>query len=308
MGILDFLQKKKDNTNKKVYDEFQNLIKPPKTDTENEIPHIKNNISRPNYLHQADLIFMPSDRFGLKYCLVVIDVYDSKCDAEPLRTKTSQAVKTALTKIYNRDYLDFPTVIQFDAGTEFKAEVKEFMEQKHVSVKYTLTNRHRQNSTVERKNRTIGSALLSYQAEMEQITGKQNKQWVSELPQLIKFLNEHKLAKRPKLTGDVQTNPKNENILEVGTPVRRVLDYAIDTVEGKRMGTGAFRSGDLRWDKEIRKIVKIIINPNMPPMYQLNKVGTENELDNSVAYTFNQLQKVIEDEVKIVKVEPKKKR
>lgn len=304
--FAEFLANKKQHTAKKTNDEFFELIKPPKSDTGNEIPHIKNNISKPNYFHEADLIFMPTDKFGLKYCLVVVDVYDSKCDAQALRSKTSLAVKGGLEKIYKRGILDFPTIIQFDAGTEFKAEVKQFMNLKQVTVKYTLTNRHRQNSMAEGRNKYVGGKIMEFQQSIEQQTGKVSKKWVEYLPVLVQHLNDN-LPKRPKLTDDVQTTRKNENIIEVGTPVRRILDYSID-VEGKRQGTGAFRKGDVRWSKDIRKVVKIIINPNMPPMYQLNKEGTENELDNSVAYTFNQLQKVIEDEVKIVKVEPKNKK
>ena len=53
-----------------------------------------------------------------------------------------------------------------------------------------------------------------------------------------------------------------------------------------------FRAGDIRWSKEIYFIKHIILNPNMPPMYMLNKLNHDDEIDNTVAYTINQLLKV----------------
>jgi hypothetical protein len=51
-----------------------------------------------------------------------------------------------------------------------------------------------------------------------------------------------------------------------------------------------FRSGDIRWNKTDRTVEKIILNPNLPPMYMLN--GSDKGLDNKVAYTKSQLQRI----------------
>ena len=53
-----------------------------------------------------------------------------------------------------------------------------------------------------------------------------------------------------------------------------------------------FRVGDIRWSKDIYLIKHIILNPNMPPMYMVNKLNHEDKIDNTVAYTINQLLKV----------------
>jgi len=50
--------------------------------------------------------------------------------------------------------------------------------------------------------------------------------------------------------------------------------------------------GDIRWSKDIHLIKHIILNPNMPPMYMVNKLNHEDKIDNTVAYTINQLLKV----------------
>ena len=39
-------------------------------------------------------------------------------------------------------------------------------------------------------------------------------------------------------------------------------------------------------------IKHIILNPNMPPMYMLNKLHHKDIIDNTVAYTINQLLKI----------------
>ena len=77
-----------------------------------------------------------------------------------------------------------------------------------------------------------------------------------------------------------------------------MLDYPINPATKARIGN-IFRAGDLRWGEEDRTVEKIILNPNLPPMYQLN--GTHNGLDNRVAYTKQQLQVIPENEIKLNK-------
>jgi len=50
--------------------------------------------------------------------------------------------------------------------------------------------------------------------------------------------------------------------------------------------------GDIRWSKDIYLIKHIILNPNMPSMYMVNKLNDEDKIDNSVAYTINWLLKL----------------
>ena len=58
---------------------------------------------------------------------------------------------------------------------------------------------------------------------------------------------------------------------------------------------GKFRTGDIRWDPEIRTIKKLILNPEQPPMYLVN--GPHGKLGVSrCAYTRKQLQVVPKNE------------
>ena len=59
--------------------------------------------------------------------------------------------------------------------------------------------------------------------------------------------------------------------------------------ETKKKLDSKFRTGDLRFNPEVREVKHIILNPNMPPMYQLNDVKNPDKKDNRVAYTKAQL-------------------
>lgn len=290
--IINFINRKKDKTTET---EYKNLLKAPKKEKKDETPHIANNINRDGFIQQADLLYLPTDKFGYKYCLTVVDAYNKKVDAEPLKDKTPKSVVGALKKIYKRELLLPPDILQFDQGKEFKGEVKEYLKEERIAVKYTLTNRHRQNALVEAKNKQIGKTILEYQNEKEVETGKRVKSWVDALPYLIKYLNEN-LPNRPKLSDDVITTKFSEDLIPLHSKVRAVLDYSVNAFDNSKLDN-KFRVGDIRWNREPRTIEKIILNPSMPPMYQLN--GHNNGFDNRVAYTKNQLQIISEKENKI---------
>ena len=48
---------------------------------------------------QADLLFLPTDRFGYKYALVVIDIFSNRIDIEPIKIKSAESVAKAFNKI-----------------------------------------------------------------------------------------------------------------------------------------------------------------------------------------------------------------
>ena len=90
------------------------------------IPGPKFDVSTPNAVHQADLLFLPHDTLGrgrgrktYKYALTVVVVASRFKEAEPLTLKDSTEVAKSFEKIYKRGPLKWPQLLQVDPGREF---------------------------------------------------------------------------------------------------------------------------------------------------------------------------------------------
>ena len=292
MDIKDFF--KTLDKKSKTYDKNNDLFTVPKQDKFEDIPKIKNNITEENYLHQGDILYLPTSQFGYKYAFVLVDVATSKCDAIPLKNKTPKDIINSLKSIYDKHtILKKPYILQFDSGSEFKnKDVKQYLKDLKISVRYTLPNRHRQNSVVESRNKYLGHLILKYLALKELKTGKKSTAWHNNIDKYIEFMNSKlKPPKAINMFADIAGRKDNIEILEINQKVRKILDYPINAYDNKKVDS-KFRTGDMRFSKDIYKIKHIILNPNMPPLYMLNKKDNDEILDNTVAYTNNQLLKV----------------
>ena len=258
----DLTSKKKSVKN----NELHSLYKRPVHETGLDVPTFQ--VFAPNYYHQADLLFMPTDN-SYKYILVVTDVHSHKTDAEPLKSKEHIPIIAAFERIYfKHKILKKPLVITFDSGNEFKNHwVKDFFAKIHTTCRYALPNRHRQQALVERKNQQIGSILHKRMTNQELLTGEPSREWVDDLKPLINVLNQHLPT---PITNPISKDPiateYNQNLLPIGKKVRVKLDYPINAVNEKRLH-GTFRSSDIRWDPHITTISNIILKPGFPPMY-----------------------------------------
>ena len=269
---------------------IMDLTKTPHKDKGADIPHVSNNILKPNVLQQADILYLPTDAFGYKYCLVVVDVYSKLCDAVALKERDSASTVKGFEKIYAHDILKIPDIISCDSGSEFKGLTVDYFEKENTRVKHALSNRHRQNGMVEARNKIIGSTIMKFQNGLELKSGKTSKAWVKYLPALIEAINKSFSNKKHKpLTDEVLRTKYSDDLIPLHEHVRAILDHPVNTASNKRMGA-VFRAGDVRWNKTDRTVEKIILNPNLPPMYMLN--GSDNGIDNKVAYTKSQLQRI----------------
>ena len=290
-------------------DLLANLYKTPHREYKDDMPHFQT--LQPNTIHQADLVFLPHDH-GYKYLLVCIDTFDRKFDAIPLKEKYSDVVMRAFKVIYEEHkILKFPTCMQFDSGSEFKGDVKDYFHSHKVDVRYALTARHRQQGLIERLNQTIGTLLMKRMTAEELLTHKPATKWVSDVPELIRVLNEHR-PQQPKEMDEKKSDIKHKipdkieepiftkeshNIIPIGTKVRATLDYPIDVGTGKRVH-GVFRSGDIRWNPKEREVEEVILRPNLPPMYLLDGTQDARRHTDQIARTFQQLQIIQPNEKK----------
>lgn len=283
-----FSGKKKDK--KKLLD---NLYKVPIRDKGLNVPHFINNFG-PNQVQQADILFMPADG-DHKYILVVVDNGNKLTDAEPLKTKSADEVLTAFKKIYARGVLKLPKIISVDPGSEFKGSVANWFKEKKVEIRVGKVARHRQQALVERKNRTIATALFKRMSAQEILTEQPSTEWVEDLPPLLKALNKKtKATPAPKLPGIPVAEGDSQKLLKEGTRVRVALEQPEDVAQGKRLH-GKFRATDIRWDPKIRTIKYVLVMPNFPPMYMLDGNFGSKKVE-PIGYTKNQLQVVPKDE------------
>jgi hypothetical protein len=270
------------------------IMKPPKKDDHLNMPHIYNPF--PNKVHQADLLFLPTDK-GYKYLLVVVDVSSHKCDVEALKSKKSQSVLNAFKKIYSRGILQYPKRIEVDDGTEFKGIVQRFFLDKKIAVRRAKSGRHRQQALVERYNQLFGILLFRKMIAKQLLHQKINTQWISNYKKIRNQINEHarptkNITKSPTCHGD------SCNLLDIGTKVLVALDNPQEST-GQKL-SGRFRSHDIRFKPEIRIVKEILIKPNSPPLYLLDgKVGTKKI--EPVAYTKNQLYILSPKEIEFLK-------
>lgn len=285
-------------------EELANLYKQPKKDKGNAMPRFQ---AFAPFTQQADLLFLPTDK-NYKYALVVIDNYSRKVDAEPLKTKNASEVTKGFQSIYKRNVLDVPKRMETDSGTEFKGVTKTYFDRMRTQMRYAETGRHRQQGLVEFANLRIGTALTKRQVGQELLTGEPSREWVDDLPIIVKQINKNaSKLKKPVIPYAPIVEKSSQDLLLRGTKVRVQLDVPRGVAEGERL-PGKFRAGDVKWEMKPRIIKEISIRPGFPPTYLVNS-DNPNEKWKPVAYTRNQLQIVGEKEnpppKSVIRGEPK---
>ena len=275
--------KKKRAGNKNLADVL--MTRPGKEKKNIHMSHFQTNISM-NLKHQVDTLYLPEDnekKIPYKYALVVVDVGTRLLDAEPMAGLESKDAVEAITKIYSRKILKKPEILTCDNGTEFKAAFKVYCEDNDIRLRTAKKYRHRQVALAERANARIVRPLFKRQLEEELRTGHLSRQWISELPKVVKKLNAERKAlplekeiEEPICTGD------DCNMYEQGDKVRIILDAPVNHLDEKRLIGWAFRVGDTRWSKDIHTITKAFLLPGQPPLYCVDD-------DEQTAYTKGQL-------------------
>lgn len=229
-----------------------------------------NDVSRPNEVHQADLLYLPHDG-SYKYALTVIDIASRYKEAEPLKTKQANEVSKALQKIYQRSPLNFPALLQVDQGREFMAQVADLLAQHQTKIHRGLN--HRDQAFVERFNRTLAERLFSYQYAQELEVGETNREWVRRLPRVISALNNEPtrlIGKKPRLAIKLKQvkQPSREEqgwtlTKDAGDAYVRYL-YQPGEAEGI---DEKYRATDPIWSLGVYTIEKVI--KKNPPLYYL---------------------------------------
>lgn len=233
-------------------------------------PKFENN--KPNDTHQMDLLFLPHDtirRKKFKYALTVIDIASRYKDAEPLTTKNSTEVAGALNSIYSRGPLKFPRLVQCDSGSEFKGAVSQLLLRHHVTMRRGIPGLHRAQALVENFNRQLSERLFTYQYSRELFTSKQNSEWVSRLPRVLREMNSEKAVtglrpidaiKRKELP-HAETKKVKPDLTLLGKSVRYLYQ------PGEAENDERKRATDPVWSLSVYEIARAVEGD--PPVYYL---------------------------------------
>ena len=149
--------------------------------------------AKPNDIHQADILYLPPDKFKkktYKYALNIVDVASRYKASHQLTSKNSKEVAQAFQWIYENTSLTYPKTLIIDDGKEFYGDTTKLTEKHGVMIQRGDPNQHRSQGVVERFNRTLADRLFSYQYHKElEDPSKSNREWVSKLQNVASVLN-----------------------------------------------------------------------------------------------------------------------
>ena len=249
------------------------------------IPRPKFDVSTPNAVHQADLLFLPHDKLPhrckvFKYALTVADVASCYKEAEPLTSKNSDEAAQAFQKIYKRSPLKWLQMLQVDHGREFMGAVTKEMENHKTYIRHGRTEIHGDQTIVERFNRALAERLFGHQdtVEMRLPEGQRSTAWVKRLPEVVSALNNEvtsltgkkptvaineKAAAAKPLTKYLRTVGQKEKKLPSPVNVRYLFQ------PGEQEG-GVKRATDPIWSLKVYSIERSVTKPNLPVLYYLH--------------------------------------
>lgn len=234
-------------------------------------------VTRPNKIHQADLLYLPHDKVyqnTYKYVLNVVDIASGYKVSRPLKTKKAKEVADMFQDIYKKGPLKYPEHLHVDSGTEFKAEVLKLMKEHNVPVKSVITRYHHSfTSLVENFNKTLAQNLFKIQDAQElNDSSKDSKTWVKYLYKTVSRLNNTKLqrigitpAKAIKLEEVTLKfkDKKDTNIYPEDGLFRYLLEPGEENNDQKRRAT------DNIWSRKAYRLDRIVENPGQRVLYYL---------------------------------------
>ncbi len=242
-----------------------------------EIPPNHKEVYKSNFEHQIDILYVPQDK-TYKYILTIIDVNNSLCDARPLTNQTTKQIIDKLEDIYSKSkYLKYPFKIQAD--NQFQNHLfKEWCDSHNILLSIGEPYRSRSQAHVERLNETLGEKIFKNQLRKEIEQNKTSREWVKYLPTIIKELNERRLKyvdddlnNINKLKEKEPNIKDNDYYIPIGSICRVALDHPIDYVNEKVL-PGDFRKVDIKYSKDLYKVIDCYIVPNNPILYRIIKV------------------------------------
>ena len=186
--------------------------------------------AEPNDIHQADILYLPHDKFKkktYKYALNVIDVASRYKGSYQLTTKNAKQVAQAFQWIYKNTPLTYSETLIIDDGKEFYGDTMKLIEKHDVMIQHGDPSQHRSQGIVERFNRTLADRLFSFQYHKElEDPSKSNREWVSRLQNVVSALNNEKT----RLIGMKPVDAMKQTLVKQGfsQPVKEYEEKLLD--------------------------------------------------------------------------------
>ena len=101
--------------------------------------------AKPNDIHQADILYLPHDKFKkktYKYALNIVDVASRYKGSYQLTTKNAKKVAQAFQWIYENTPLNYPKTLIVDDGKEFYGDTTKLMEKHDVIIQRGDPSQH----------------------------------------------------------------------------------------------------------------------------------------------------------------------
>ena len=176
--------------------------------------------------------------------------------------------------------MKWPQLLQVDPGREFMGAVTKVMENNKNAIRSGRTEIHRDQSIVERFNRTLAERLFGYQNAVEMNMKNSNQrstEWVKRLPEVVSALNNEVTRLVGKKTAEaikeksVSSKPATPYSRPVGfnekkLPLQVNVRYLYQPSELEGRGK---RATDPIWSLKVYNIEKVVTKPKEPVMYYL---------------------------------------
>ena len=248
-----------------------------------------------DYNYMADILHLPTDKFGFSKLLVICDIADDTFDIEKMKGEDADETLKAYKKIIQRGIIKIPYAsLLTDGGSSFKGVFHKYLYENGVNHRVARPGRHHQLSSVDSLCRQLGDVFNGIMNKKEEETGKISKAWTHAIEEVRGKLNNYRRSRGVKIPKDITTHiyPIFDNVIpkikikklkKGGDLTEDIEDHPIEgekytqikpkykvgdlvnvlleeprTILGKKQPTKNFRMGDLRLEKKKRKILKVL--------------------------------------------------
>ena len=228
---------------------------------------------------------LASSNSGIKYLMVIVDLFSRYVRVGPMRTKSAESAKACFIKLCSKNSsLVFPKKLWIDSGKEFLADFKDFCEDAGISL-YSIHS-EKKALLAERYIRTLKNILYRYMEEMK------IEKYLPVLQQFVKTMN----SRTNRSTGIPPELVKIGIFLQVSCsnrslPKKRKPKFTIGDKVRLAFDNFSFRKGyKSQFTEEVFRVQKLAtIQP--VPTYLLENLGTGKQMEGK--YYEQEIEKVI---------------